>query len=81
MDDTVNVEVPEPPEDRNTLTGLKDVVGPDGETEAVRVTVPEKPLTLANWIADVPGAPLLIVTDVGLDDSEKSTTSTVTWTE
>lgn len=47
-DDTVNVEVPEPPEERSTLTGFKDAVGPDGETVAVRVTVPEKPLMLAD---------------------------------
>lgn len=81
VDDTVNVEVPEPPEDRITLTGFKDTVGPVGDTEAVRVTVPEKPLMLADWICDVPDAPLLTVTDVGLDDSEKSTTTAVTWIE
>ena len=77
----MSVEVPEPPEDRTILTGFRDAVGPDGETVAVRVTVPEKPLMLADWICDVPDAPLLIVTDVGLDDSEKSTTLTITWTE
>ncbi len=77
----MNVEVPEPPEYRTTLSGFKDTVGPDGETMAVRVTVPEKPLMLADWICDVPDAPLSIVTDDELDDIEKSTTSTVTWTE
>jgi len=48
VDDTVSVEVPEPPEDRITLAGFNDSVGPDGETAASRVMVPEKPLTLAN---------------------------------
>ena len=81
VDDTVSVEVPEPPDDRTTLTGFKDAVGADGETVAVRVTVPENPLMLADWICDVPDAPLLIVTDVGLDESEKSTTLMITCTE
>ncbi len=77
----MSVEVPEPPEDRTTLTGFNDAVGPDGKNVAVRVTVPENPLMLADWICDVPDAPLLTVTDVGRDDSEKSTTLTITWTE
>ena len=76
----MRVEIPEPPEDKVRLTRFKDAVGPEGETVAVRATLPEKPLMLANWICDVPDAPLLIVTELGLDDSEKSTTLTVTWT-
>ncbi len=71
----------EPPEDRVTLAGLRDAVAPDGETVVVRVTVPVKPSTLPSWSCEVPEVPLSKIIDDGFEDSEKSTTITVTCTE
>ncbi len=39
----LNVEVAEPPEVRGMVAGLKDRVGPEGETVAVRLTLPANP--------------------------------------
>jgi len=48
------VELPEPPEVRVTLVGLRVEVEPDAGTAAVeRVTVPENPLRLARLIVAV----------------------------
>ncbi len=44
-----SLEVAEPPADKLTLVGLKDVVNPDGAL-AEKLTVPEKPLTLVTVI-------------------------------
>jgi len=40
---TVRVEDAEPPEDNDTITGFSDNVGPEGDTLAVRFTLPAKP--------------------------------------
>ena len=77
----MRVAVPEPPEERTTLVGFSEAVAPEGETDATRLTVPPKPLTLPAWICDEPELPLSIVRVVELDESEKSTTVTVTRTE
>lgn len=64
------VEVPEPPV---TLAGDRVQDKPvAGDTEAVRATVPVKPLTGAIVIVDVPVPPTLIATLVGLALTVKS---------
>jgi hypothetical protein len=53
-EDRVSVELPEPPEVRVTLVGLRFAVKPDaGTTAADRVTVPENPFRLARLIVEV----------------------------
>ncbi len=54
---TVRVEVADPPEGTMTLTGLREGVGPDGETVAAKLTVPLKPLMLVTVMVDVPDEP------------------------
>lgn len=49
------VDVPLPPDDIVTDVGLKETLGPLGETVPVRVIVPENPLRLAR---------LMVVIDV-----------------
>ena len=49
----MSVDVALPP-DAVTELGLKDTVGPDGETDPVKFTVPENPLRLLIVIVVVP---------------------------
>ncbi len=57
-EDTVRVDVPEPPEVRVTLAGLRDTVEPDAGTTTVEsVTVPENPLRLPRLIVEVAEEP------------------------
>ena len=62
----VSVEVAEPPDARSTDDGLRDTCGPDGETEAVRFTVPEKLFVLVSVIETVPDEPCATVNEAGL---------------
>lgn len=55
--DTVSVEVPVPPDERLTLKGLKDAVGPAGATDSESVTVPENPTRLESVNVEVPEEP------------------------
>jgi hypothetical protein len=41
---TVRIEVPDPLAARRTLVELSDTVGPVGETDALKLTFPAKPL-------------------------------------
>jgi hypothetical protein len=67
------VEVPEVP--RVTLVGVRVQVRPvEGDTAAVRATVPVKPWTAVTVIVEVPEAPARIVTLVGLAATVKSLT-------
>ncbi len=77
----MRVEVPEPPDERTILDGFSETVAPEGNTDAARLTVPAKPLTLPAWISNEPELPLLIARVVELEESEKSTTVTATRTE
>lgn len=77
----MSVELPEPLELRLTEDGLTDTLGPEGRTEAERVTEPAKPLRVPNSTDEVAGAPTKAVREVGLAESVKSTTLTVTCTE
>ena len=65
---TVNVD--EPP--AVTEAGESEAVGPDGETEAVRLTVPAEPLVTAVLIVEVPLLPCEMVKLAGLALIEKS---------
>lgn len=60
--------------------GLRDTCGPAGETEALRVMVPEKPLVLVSVTEVVPDELGATVRDVGLEAIEKSGFVTVTLT-
>ena len=64
----VNVE--DPP--AVTEVGLSEAVGPDGETEAVRLTVPAEPVVTAVLMVEVPLLPCEIVRLVELALIEKS---------
>ena len=70
--DTVSVDEAEPPADRLTEVGLRDGCGPDEETDAVRLTLPEKPFRLFRVRVVVPEAPWSIVSEVGLELMPKS---------
>jgi len=78
---TVTVYVPAVPEHdrvevwdapRTMLEGLRVHVRPAGDTAEVRVTVPVNPLSGATVIVEVPVAPALTVTLVGLAEIAKS---------
>jgi hypothetical protein len=76
----VRVEVPEPPDTRATLIGLREAVVPEGETDAARLTVPAKPFRLVRVMVDCEEEPEVIVRLVGAE-TVKSVTLTVTWTD
>jgi hypothetical protein len=65
---TVSVEVPDPPADKVMLAGLKDVVGPVGETVAARLTFPANTYWLLRVMVDVEELPTLMIRVVGLAD-------------
>lgn len=67
-----SVEVPLPPDESDTLVGLRLSVGPVGELVADNVTVPLKPLRLFRVIVEVAWAPARAVTVDGLALMEKS---------
>jgi hypothetical protein len=58
---------------RTMLAGVRVHVRPAGETEEVRATVPVNPLTGATVIVEVAAVPAVVVTDVGLAVTVKST--------
>ena len=59
-------EVPEPPNVNVTDAGLMTDVGPDGETEEVRLIVPEKPFTLVRVTVEKAQLPCWITRSDGL---------------
>jgi hypothetical protein len=69
-DPTFTVRVEELP--AVTEVGFSEAVGPDGETLAVRLTVPAEPLVTAVLIVEVPLLPWVIVRLDGLELIEKS---------
>lgn len=60
------------------LFGVRVQVNPDGLVDDVRVTVPVKPLTGATVIVEVAAVPTLTVVLVGVAETVKSVTTTVT---
>ena len=71
---TVSVEVPAGVRE----VGLRVQVPPDGQPETVRLTVPPNPFNAVTVIVEVPVAPCVSVSDVGLAEIEKSGAATVT---
>lgn len=76
----VRVVLPDPPEVRVTLVGLRDAVRPEGEALDASVTVPAKPLTLVRFSLAVLVRPVTTFSVAGAV-TEKSTTLTGTVTE
>ena len=70
VEPTVTVNVEELP--AVTEVGFRPAVGPEGETPAVRFTVPAEPFVTAVLIVDVPLLPCAMETLVGLALIEKS---------
>ena len=60
------------PDERLTLVGLSDVVGPEGEEAAESVMVPEKPFRLESVIVLVADEPCESESEEGLLVMEKS---------
>lgn len=58
---------------RTMLAGVRVQVRPAGATEEVRATVPVNPLTGATVIVEVTAVPAVVVSDVGLAVTVKST--------
>ena len=52
-----SVELPTPFEDKVTVDGLRLAKGPDGETSAERLIVPEKPSRLTRLMVEVADDP------------------------
>jgi len=69
---TFRVAIPVPPEFKTTLAGLRLATGPDGETDAETLRVPEKPFRLLKVIVEVPEEPAGMLSEVGFADSVKS---------
>ena len=69
---TDSVELPVPPEERETLDGLSERVRPDGELVPDRVTVPAKPFRLDRAIVEVAVVPTVVLSEVGLAEMLKS---------
>ncbi len=70
--DTVRVEVADVPEGTMTLVGLREGVGPAGETVAAKLTGPLKPLMLVTVMVAVPDEPWRNVMEEGFDAIVKS---------
>jgi len=80
-EEIVRTDDADPPGDKRTLDGLREVVGPEGETVAVMETLPERPLMLVIVRLELDAVPIGILREPGLAEMLKSTTCTVTWTE
>jgi len=81
VEEKVRVEVPVPELASTTVDGFNDTEGPDGDAVALSEILPDRPLTLDKVMvefADVPGG---AVSELGLAETVKSTTCTVTCIE
>ncbi len=76
----LNVEVAELPEVRESMAGLKDRDGPEGETVAVRLTLPTKPFSLFRVMIAFPEEPCNMVTEDWAKLIAKSRLTTITAT-
>ena len=68
----MRVALADPPEESLTLVELSETVGPRGETDVERFTVPAKPLMLEAVIVEVTFAPVTVVMTDGEADRVKS---------
>ncbi len=66
------VDVAVPPDERVTLVGLRETVGPAGEEEPDSAMVPLKLFRLDNDTVEVTVDPVFVVKDVGLRERLKS---------
>lgn len=80
-DETVSVEEPVPPREREKLVGLSDIVSPVGTADAERDTLPVKPLTLPTSTVLVARSPCMKLSEVELGVTVKSGMLTVTATD
>lgn len=71
-DETVNVEVTEPPDERVTLAGLNVALSPAAETVELRLTGPESAFRLARVTVEVVADPDETTREVGLAEIVKS---------
>ncbi len=69
------------PDDIVNDDGLRETVGPEGDTDAERIMLPESPLILVIVRLEFVLAPAGMLRELGLAEMLKSTTITVTWTE
>ena len=69
---TDSVDVPVPPEERETLVGLSERLRPAGEPAEERVTVPAKLLRLVRVIVEVAVDPGATVSEDGVAEILKS---------
>ncbi len=76
----VSLEVAEPPEVKETIAGVRDAVGPEGEMVAARFTVPAKPFWLVNVTVAFPDDPTTMLSEDWSRLIEKSGPTTVTET-
>ena len=65
------MDVPGDPGETVTLVGIRDAVGPVGETDAPRLIVPLNPFSLLRVMVDVLDELCPIVSEVGFDAMEK----------
>jgi hypothetical protein len=70
--DTVNVTVPDPPEDRVTELEPSEAVALDVDIDEVRLMAPTKPERLVRVIVDVPEDPWTMASVTWLDEIAKS---------
>jgi hypothetical protein len=78
----VIVDVPEPPDVKETLVGFSVALIPvEGYIVSLNPSVPMNPFTLARVIVDAPEAPIGTLTLTGLAAIVKSVTFTITVTE
>ncbi len=68
VDEIVSVEVAVPPDVRETLLVLRDVVNPLGELDLERDIVPLKPPRLVRVMVEVAELPGVMVIDGGLEE-------------
>ena len=68
----MRVEDPVPPDVRLTLVGLTDAARPEGETDVVNDTLPEKPFWLVRVMVGMAWPPVGIVKLTGLLEIVKS---------
>ncbi len=75
------IDDPELPDDMDNDDELRETVGPEGDTDAERIMLPESPLMLVIVRLEFALAPAGMLRELGLAEMLKSTTITVTWTE
>ncbi len=73
-EEIVRTDDPDPPAGNATVDELREGMGPEGETVAVRDRLPESPLTLVKEMLELEEVPAGIDKDAGLAEIVKSTT-------